>query len=111
MRANADAQRPTRGLCREDRRLEKLSHWDRGTLPGFDAKASGHVPAGSILSFIAEPLSRLGVAAGSDRGLWGADTRVLEHASSTSSPHSGLSSRISNLVVVAGSDTLFPIWK
>lgn len=110
MRANADAQRSTWGLCREDRRLEKLSYWDRQRLPGFDAKALGHVPAGSILSFIAEPLSRLGVAAGSDRGLWGADTRVLEHAS-TSSPHSGLSSRISNLVVVAGSDTLFPIWK
>lgn len=110
MRANADAQRPTRGLCREDWRLEKLSHRDRGRLPGFDAKASGHGPAGSIPSFIAEPLSRLGVAAGSVRGLWGADTRVLEHAS-TSSPHSGLSSRISNLVVVAGSDSLFPIWK
>lgn len=59
MGANADAQRPTRGLCREDRRLEKLSYWDGGRLPGFDAKASGHVPAGSILSFIAEPLSRL----------------------------------------------------
>lgn len=109
VRANADAQRPTSGACAEDQPPGEAEPETQGGFLGLMRKPRGRPGRKHPVSLLS-PSAGWGVAVESDRGLWGADTRVLEHTS-TSSPHSGISSRISYLVAVADSDALLPIWK